>query len=174
MGSQRREQQSALTVRMAIRGCVGLLGLGALASCGLIAKEHPQSTAKVGDLLVQVGQQQVVLVQPFRQGEPNGLFDGVVKLSGGGQPEQLLEINAVCSMPGEPNWPAYDNLYGKSVRNAAEAKGRRGDTAWQTLFPFNGKKQVKMGKDPGPWVDRLHDNLCRRGSFDDRKITKRN
>ncbi len=174
MDSPRREQHSTPLARLAILRCVGLLGFWALAGCGLIAQEQPQSTAKPGDLLVQVGEQRVVLVQPFRQGEPNGLFDGVVKISGGGQPDQLLEINAVCSVPGEPNWPTYDNLYGRSVRNATEAKGRKGDTAWQTLFYFNGNKQLKMGKDPGPWADRLHDNLCRRASFDDRKITKKN
>jgi hypothetical protein len=153
--------------------CLGLVGLLALTGCGLVTREQPQSSAKPGDLLVQVGEQRVVLVEPFRGGEPNGLFDGVVKISGGGQPEQLLEVNAICSIPDEPKWPKYDNLYGTSVRNAASAQGRKGDTSWQVLFYFDGRKEVKMGKDPGAWLGRLHDNLCRHGDFDDRKIAKK-
>ena len=37
--------------------CLGLLGLMALSGCGLFTKEQPQSSAKPGDLLVQVGGQ---------------------------------------------------------------------------------------------------------------------
>jgi hypothetical protein len=150
-----------------------LLGLLSLTGCGLLQREQPQSTAKPGELLVQVGQQRVELVQPFRAGEPNGLFDGVVKVRGGDQPDQLVQVNAICSIPDEPQWPSYDNLYGTPVRSAATAEGRKGDTSWQVLFYFNGRKVVKMGKDPGAWLGRLHENLCRHGDFDDRKIVKK-
>lgn len=53
--------------------CLGLVGLMALTGCGFFTREQPQSSAKPGDLLVQVGEQRVVLVEPFRGGEPNGL-----------------------------------------------------------------------------------------------------
>lgn len=151
----------------------GLLGLLSFTGCGLLHREQPQSTAKPGDLLVQVGQLRVELVQPFRAGEPNGLFDGVVKVTAGDQPDQLVQVNAICSIPDEPQWPSYDNLYGTLMRSAATAEGRKGDTSWQVLFHFNGRTEVKMGQDPGAWLARLHDNLCRHGDFDDRKIAKK-
>lgn len=173
MGSQVSGKRGLPRLPIGMGRGLGLLGLLALSGCGFLTREQPQSSAKPGDLLVQVGEQRVVLVEPFRGGEPNGLFDGVVKISGGGQPEQLLEVNAICSMPDEPKWPKYDNLYGTSVRNAASAEGRKGDTSWQVLFYFDGRKEVKMGKNPGVWLERLHDNLCRHGDFDDRKIAKK-
>ena len=173
MGSQVSGKRGLPRLPIGMGRCLGLVGLMALTGCGFFTREQPQSSAKPGDLLVQVGDQRVVLVEPFRGGEPNGLFDGVVKISGGGQPEQLLEVNAICSIPDEPKWPKYDNLYGTSVRNAASAQGRKGDTSWQVLFYFDGRKEVKMGKDPGAWLGRLHENLCRHGDFDDRKITKK-
>jgi hypothetical protein len=173
MGRQGSGQRFFAPCSVGVQRSLGLLGLLALTGCGLLSREQPQSTAKPGDLLVQVGEQRVVLVQPFRGGEPNGLFDGVVKISGGSQPEQLLQVNAICSVPDDPQWPSYDNLYGTPLRSAAAAEGRKGDTSWQVLFYFNGRKVVKMGKDPGAWLGRLHDNLCRHGDFDDRKIAKK-
>ena len=35
---------------------LGLVGLLALTGCGLFTREQPQSSAKAGDLLVQVGE----------------------------------------------------------------------------------------------------------------------
>jgi hypothetical protein len=144
------------------------LSLG-VAACQQVAVETPLATAKPGDLLVRSGEVAVRLAKPFRQGEPNGLFDGVVSLSApaGGKPK-LMEINAICSLPGEPDWPSYDNLYGRPVRQVEEATGRSGDTQWQVLYNFNSPQDVRMGQKPGSWVDRLRDNLCRRGDFDDR------
>jgi len=173
MGSLGSRQRSLPRHRFGLGWSLGLLGLITLPGCGLFPREQPQSSAKPGDLLVQVGEQRVVLVQPFSGGEPNGLFDGVVKISGGGQPEQLLEINVICSVPDEPKWPNYDNLYGRSVGSATASEGRKGDTSWQVLFYFDGRKELKMGKDPGAWLGRLHENLCRHGDFDDRKIAKK-
>jgi len=142
------------------------LGLG---GCQLAPVETPQAKAKPGDVLVRTGDGVVTLVKPFRQGEPNGLFDGVVRWSApGGGSSQLMEINAICSLPGEPGWPSYDNLYGRPVRRVEEAKGRSGDTQWQILYNFSGSQDVRMGQKPGAWADRLRENLCRRGSFDDR------
>jgi hypothetical protein len=142
------------------------LGLG---GCSLTSAETPQAKAKPGDVLVRSGEGAVRLVKPFRQGEPNGLFDGVVSLSGpGGGTPGLMEINAICSLPGEPGWPSYDNLYGRPIRRVEEATGRSGDTQWQILYNFSGRQDVRMGRKPGPWADRLRENLCRRGSFDDR------
>jgi hypothetical protein len=132
-------------------------------------KETPQARAKPGDLLVRSGSMAVTLVKPFRQGEPNGLFDGVIRLAGDGASKPvLMEINAICSLPGEPGWPSYDNIYGRPVSREEEAKGRSGDTQWQVLYNFSGTRDVRMGENPGPWTDRLRDNLCRRGDFDDR------
>lgn len=144
------------------------LGLG-LAACHLVPSETPQAKAKPGDVLVRSGSLTVTLVKPFRQGEPNGLFDGVIRVQKGANTKpELIEVNAICSLPGEPGWPGYDNLYGRSIASAEEAKGRSGDTQWQILFNFSGPQDVRMGQKPGPWADRLRDNLCRRGSFDDR------
>ena len=142
------------------------LGLGA---CHLAPAETPQAKARTGDLLVRSGEVTVTLVKPFRQGQPNGLFDGVVSLStaGGGKPT-LMEINAICSLPGEPGWPSYDNLFGRPIRRVEDARGSSGDTQWQILFDFSGRQDVRMGQKPGSWVDRLRENLCRRGAFDDR------
>ena len=173
MGSQDSGQRSLPLPRGRSPIVLGLLGLVSLNGCGWLHREQALSTAKPGDLLVQVGQQRVELVQPFRAGEPNGLFDGVVRVRGGDQADQLVQVNGICSIPDEPQWPSYDNLYGSPMRSAATAEGRKGDTSWQVLFHFNGRREVKMGKDPGPWLGRLHDNLCRHGDFDDRKITKK-
>jgi hypothetical protein len=144
------------------------MGVG-LGACHQPSGETPQAKARPGEVLVRSGQEAVTLVKPFRQGEPNGLFDGVVSVGSAteGTPA-LMEINAICSLPGEPGWPAYDNLYGRVITRAEEAQGPTGETQWQILFNFSGSQDVRMGQKPGPWVDRLRENLCRRGSFDDR------
>jgi hypothetical protein len=144
------------------------LGLG-LVACQRMPTETPQAKAKPGDVLVRSGEVVVTLVKPFRQGEPNGLFDGVVTLgSREGSASGLLEINAICSLPAEPGWPNYDNLYGRPIRRVEEAKGASGETQWQVLYNYSGRQDVRMGQKPGPWLYRLRENLCRRGSFDDR------
>jgi hypothetical protein len=151
-------------------GCALVAVLGAtLAACQRTPRETPQAKAQPGDVLVRSGKTTVTLVKAFRQGEPNGLFDGVVRVKGEGNGQPLLmEINAICSLPGEPGWPPYDNVYGRTVDQAEEAEGRSGDTKWQVLYNFSGVRQVRMGQNPGPWTDRLRDNLCRRADFDDR------
>ena len=151
---------------------IGLLGW--LAGCGNGHSEKPQSTAKPGDTVVVVGPERLELVQPFKPGEPNALYHGILRLQGGtnGKP-QLYEVSAVCSMPDLPNWPKYDNLYGKALGSVEESKAKRGTTQWQILYHFGSAPEVKMGSNPGPWTSRLRDNLCRRGDFDDRpKKTK--
>ncbi|MEB3300555.1 MAG: hypothetical protein VKN56_01155 [Cyanobacteriota bacterium] len=150
-------------------GCVVALLGGTLAGCQWLPRETPQATAKPGDALVRVGKTVVTLVKPFRQGEPNGLFDGVIRVTteGNNQPV-LMEINAICSLPNEPGWPSYDNLYGRILSRAEEAVGRSGDTQWQVLYNFSGIQDVRMGQKPGSWTDRLRNNLCRREDFDDR------
>jgi len=140
-----------------------------LSGCQPTPKETAQARAKVGDILVMAEGTTVALAKPFRQGEPNGLFDGVISVKKAGQQTtDLLEVNAICSVPGEAGWPPYDNLYGKAITRAEQAKGRSGDTQWQILYYFSGKQDARMGQKPGPWIDRLHDNLCRHGDFDDR------
>jgi hypothetical protein len=102
-------------------------------------------------------------------GEPNGLFDGVIRVTAEGNTQPvLMEINAICSLPNEPGWPSYDNLYGRILSRAEEAEGRSGNTQWQVLYNFSGTQDVRMGQKPGPWTDRLRNNLCRREDFDDR------
>jgi len=157
------------------RHLLPLLGLvGVLAGCGNAHGEKPLSTAKPGDIVVAMGPQRLELVQPFKPGEPNGLYQGIVRLQRGtnGKP-QLHEVNAVCSMPDLPNWPNYDNLYGKPLGSVEESKAQRGNTQWQILYHFNSAQEVKMGSNPGPWTSRLRDNLCRRGDFDDRPKRKK-
>jgi hypothetical protein len=113
----------------------------------------------------------VRLAHAFRTAEPNALVDGVVRVEAKGD-QQLLEVNAVCSMPNTPNWPSYDNLFGRPIHRVQEAKGATGTTRWQVLFHYDGRVETRMGGSPGPWLARLRDNLCRRGDFDDRP-TKR-
>jgi len=144
-----------------------------LIGCNQPAIETPQAKAKPGDTLVRVETQKVTLIKPFRQGEPNGLFDGVVSIhASDGNTGKLMEINVVCSVPDEPGWPSYDNIYGRRINDADQAKGRSGDTEWQVLYSFSGKEEIRMGSKPGPWVSRLRDNLCRRGNFDDRATAR--
>lgn len=112
--------------------------------------------------------QRVELVRPFRTAVSNSLLDGVVRVRRGTE-MQLMEINAVCSMPALPGWPAYDNVYGRPVAQPEDAKGSTGQTAWQVLFHFNRPQETRMGSLPGPWLGRLRENLCRRGDFSDRK-----
>jgi len=154
-----------------------------LAGCGG-ASETPVARARPGDTLVRSGAAQVVLERAFRPGQPNGLYRGIVVVSGSGQGQRRLEVNGVCSMPGleKEGWPSYDNLFGNRVSGDATAAtaGR-----WQVLFHFDGRQELSGGGAAAAaqpravaqadlaWLARLRDNLCRRGSFDDRQGLKR-
>ena len=149
-------------------GPVAALGLLStmVGACGG-ARETALKNAAVGDTLVRAGDTTVLLAHAFRPAEPNALLDGAVRVRDGAG-ERLLEVNAVCSLPNSPGWPAYDNLYGRTIKRPADAEGSSGNTAWQLLFHFEGRQEARMGSSPGPWLARLRDNLCRRGDFDDR------
>jgi hypothetical protein len=136
------------------------------AGCGS-GGETPLSRARVGDVLIRREGTTVQLAHAFRVAEPNALLDGAVRVRTP-EGERLQELNAVCSLPDSPGWPAYDNLFGRPIRAVEQAKGATGTTSWQVLFPFKGGEEVRMGRSPGPWLARLRDNLCRRGDFDDR------
>jgi hypothetical protein len=166
--SQAGEHPGEAERRQSWCGLVAVVGLlsTALGACGS-ARETALKNAAVGDTLVRAGDTTVMLAHAFRPGEPNALLDGAVRVRDGAG-ERLLEVNAVCSLPNNPGWPAYDNLYGREIERPADAKGSSGITTWQVLFHFAGRQEARMGSSPGPWVARLRDNLCRRGDFDDR------
>lgn len=132
--------------------------------------EVPASKAEVGDVLVNTQSTEVILTSAFKPGQPNGLYDGGVKaITKTGETFQY-EVNAVCSMPGLPGWPDYDNIYGKTIANAEEAGKEGGNTQWQLLLRFNGEV-ISKGKENAPsWAQRLAQNLCRKGDFDDKNI----
>ena len=152
-------------------------GLGAVvlgASLGLISSCHTAPTqetaiseAKIGDVLVISDDTQVRLSQPFRPGTPNGLYDGAVTtLSESGQ-DQHFEVNAVCSMPDLPGWPSYDNIYGKPIASPSDAGSSGGETKWQSLLRFDGTVSAEGPEASPEWAERLAQNLCRKGDFDD-------
>jgi hypothetical protein len=151
---------------------LGLLGFG-LTACGG-AGEVPIQQAKEGDLLVKAGKSRVELVRPFKPGVPNGLYKGAVRVHrpGGAAGGELHEVNAVCSIRGEPLWPTYDNLYGQPLSDRRQSGSASSNERWQVLYHFDGRIET-LGKAAGdtssqPWAARLKDNLCRRGDFDDR------
>ncbi|QNI72027.1 hypothetical protein CyaNS01_02935 [Cyanobium sp. NS01] len=153
--------------RLALPGLTLLLGLG-LAACGG-GKEVAIQNAKAGDALVQVEGTRVDLALDFQPGVSNGLYKGAVRLFGPDQPEagSLLAVNAVCSLEDTPGWPPYDNLYGRTIKEPAEARDLSGQSNWQILYYFDGKVEASGTIEPQPWAQRLKDNLCRRGDFDD-------
>ena len=130
-------------------------------------KEIRVSDAKPGDTLVVVEDERIVLVDKFKPGQPNGLFDGSVKIISKNKPERLTEVNAICSMPDLPNWPEYDNIYGRWLEPGEAAGIEGGDTDWQLLIYFDGSEQNK-GSEPAPaWAQHLAQNACRKGEFQD-------
>lgn len=143
-----------------------------LAACGS-TREVPIQKAKEGDLLVKAGQSRVHLVRPFKPGVPNGLYKGAVRVSeAGGTGGDLHEVNAVCSIEGEPLWQSYDNLYGQPISDRDQSGSASSTQRWQILYHFDGRIETS-GKASGnaaaqSWKARLKDNLCRRGDFDDR------
>ena len=131
-------------------------------------KETKIANAKPGDTLTIVGDTSVILDSPFKPGQPNGLFDGGVKVNSNGRQSRLAEVNVVCSMPNLPNWPEYDNIYGRWLEDGEQAGNKGGDTDWQLLSYFDGKN-INNGKETAPrWARRLVQNLCRKGDFQDR------
>ncbi len=154
--------------RLAPAGMAMALGL-ALAACGG-RREVAVQQAKVGDPLVAVEGTRVELARAFRPGFPNGLYRGVVRVQGSaaGAGGQLYALNAVCSVPDQPGWPAYDNLYGQRIGSLGEAERPPDQGRGQVLYHFDGRIEASGGLKPTAWMQRLRDNLCRRGDFDDR------
>ena len=123
--------------------------------------------AEVGDVLVISENTRVVLKKPFRPGTPNGLYDGAVTALSDPEQEIHYEVNAVCSMPDLPGWPAYDNIYGKKIDTPSNAGKTGGTTEWQILLHFDGDPTNEGPKKGPEWAVRLAENLCRKGDFAD-------
>ena len=143
-----------------------------LVGCSGGRGETPVAKARPGDTLVRSGSELVVLEQPFKPGPANGLYKGIVVVSSPERGQRRLEVNGVCSMPGlqSEGWPAYDNLYGQRLPAAPGPNGKAAEQGrWQVLFHFDGRVEAGEATADQAWLARLRDNLCRRGSFDDRK-----
>lgn len=159
---RRSERPTARLLRVASGGLLALL----LPACDG-HREIAVKDARVGDLLVKAGDTQVVLKAPFQPGVANGLYKGVVGVSQQGGQEQLHRVNAVCSIKGEPGWPAYDNLFGDPVSDLAKMDIGASPNRWQIFYHFDGRVESNGKLAAQPWMARLKDNLCRRGEFDD-------
>ena len=146
-----------------------VLTLGALTvqGCRQPADEVKSHEAKEGDLLVRDNATRVELTKAFKPGEPNGLFDGGVAVITPKQPNRRAEVNAVCSMPDLPNWPQYDNIYGRWLEDGEQPGDKGGDTDWQLLSFFDGTTKNKGRENAPTWAKRLSENLCRKGDFQD-------
>ena len=143
------------------------LSTGILQGCQNSLSEVKSHEAETGDVLVRDGDTTVELMKPFKPGQPNGLYDGGVTVRNPGQPTRRAEVNAVCSLPNLPNWPQYDNIYGRWLVEGEKPGDKGGDTDWQLLIDFNGKT-VNKGRESAPrWAMRLAQNLCRKGDFQD-------
>ena len=135
--------------------------------CQAPSKETHLHQAKPGDVLVIDGDKRVTLTKAFKPGQPNGLFDGGVKVSDNSQITRWAEVNAVCSMPDLPGWPDYDNIYGRWLESDEQPGEEGGQTDWQLLLTFNGDK-INKGREAAPsWAERLAQNACRKGDFRD-------
>jgi hypothetical protein len=146
---------SAVVLTMPFQGCKSL------------PKEVKYQNAEPGDALVVSEGTTIELSHAFKAGEPNGLYDGGVIVDEPDNGRRLIEINAVCSMPDLPNWPEYDNIYGRWLEADEEPGVDGGDTDWQLLMYFDGRL-VNQGKQEAPsWAKRLAENLCRKGDFED-------
>ena len=109
----------------------------------------------------------VEMTHPFKPGEPNGLFDGGVRVKLPSEETQVIEINAICSMPNLPDWPQYDNIYGRRLAKGEQPGINGGATDWQLLLHFDAEPENK-GRETAPkWAARLAMNLCRKGDFRD-------
>ena len=80
---------------------------------------------------------------------------------------RLAEVNVVCSMPDLPNWPEYDNIYGRWLEDGEQPGEKGGDTDWQLLIYFDGDKKSSGEGEVPSWASRLAQNLCRKGDFRD-------
>ena len=149
-----------------LQGLAGITVCINIISCSS-NKEIRVSDAKPGDTLVVVGDERIVLVERFKPGQPNGLFDGSVKIISKNKPERLTEVNAICSMPNLPNWPAYDNVYGRWLKKGEKPGIIGGKTDWQQLIYFTETNQSKGRTHVPHWAKRLAQNLCRKGDFSD-------
>jgi hypothetical protein len=167
-------QAEPVRPRRKLAGLLVLLG-ASIAACSSPPREIAIQNANAGDLLVETGQSRVELVKPFAPGIANGQFKGVVKVTSktGSPPPQLYEVSAVCSIKGEPDWPAYDNLYGNPISSIKKAGSYSEKSRWQILYHFDGRIEKKGNLESDAWASRLKDNLCRKGSFDNRKVTNK-
>lgn len=148
--------------------CLIALSMTAMQGCANQAKETPSHEAALGDTLVVVGDAEIRLTQAFKPGQPNGLFDGGISVTTNGNVTLQAEVNAVCSMPDLPNWPQYDNIYGRRLSKGETPGVEGGKTDWQLLLYFDGETKEK-GREPAPaWAQRLAQNLCRKGDFQDK------
>ena len=135
--------------------------------CKSLPEEVKYHNAEPGDTLVVSEKTSIELSHAFKAGEPNGFYDGGVIVAEPDNSRRMIEINAVCSMPDLPNWPEYDNIYGRWLEADEEPGVDGGDTDWQLLMYFDGRV-VNQGKEEAPmWAKRLAENLCRKGDFED-------
>lgn len=135
--------------------------------CNTAPKETRLHEAKPGDTLVIDGETTITLTKAFRPGTPNGLFDGGVMVSGPDANGKAAEVNAVCSMPDLPNWPEYDNIYGRWLESGEAPGAEGGETDWQLLIFFDGTTKNTGGEEAPAWTQRLAQNACRKGEFSD-------
>ena len=168
--AQQRPYQGSIMSRNTLTGkmLAGILiACVSVTSCST-KKETKISNAQPGDTLAIVGDTSVILDSPFKPGQPNGLFDGGIKVDSKGQATRFAEVNVVCSMPDLPNWPEYDNIYGRWLEDNEQAGEKGGETDWQLLVYFNGNKK-STGKEEAPsWALRVSQNLCRKSDFRDK------
>ena len=156
-------KEIATTPRILLATALGLR----CQACNGAPTETRLHEAKPGDTLVIDGETTITLTKAFRPGTPNGRFDGGVSVSTPGVDGRSAEVNAVCSMPDLPNWPDYDNIYGRWLESGEDPGAKGGDTDWQLLIYFDGTNQNKGGEEAPPWAHRLAQNACRKGEFSD-------
>ena len=134
--------------------CMLILATQGLASgCGSSPKirdqaqinEIPAQRAKVGDVLITTDDVEVVLTAPFKPNQPNGLYDGGVKIKSTSKETTHHEVNAICSMPGLEGWPDYDNIYGKTINSPSDAGQEGGNTEWQNIVTCCKSCNTKKG-----------------------------
>ena len=168
--AQQRHNQGSIMKQNTLTGTMlagMIIACVSITSCSA-KKETKIANAKPGDALTIVGDTSVILDSPFKPGQPNGLFDGGVKVNSNGKQSRLAEVNVVCSMPDLPNWPEYDNIYGRWLEDDEQAGEKGGETDWQLLVYFNGDKK-NTGKEEAPtWAFRVSQNLCRKSDFRDK------
>ena len=68
-------------------------------------------------------------------------------------------------MPDLPNWPQYDNIYGRRVTDG-ETPGVDGGKPDRQLLLYPNGQTEETAREPAPaWAQRLAQNLCRKGDF---------